>query len=47
MTENTAQEAQQSIIEEFAFFDDWLERYQYLIEVGKKLPPLPEEGAEY
>ena len=43
MTENTAQEAQQAIIEEFSFFDDWLERYQYLIDLGKKLPPLPEE----
>ena len=43
MTENTAHEAQQAIIEEFSFFDDWLERYQYLIDLGKKLPPLPEK----
>ncbi|TVS12490.1 MAG: SufE family protein [Wenzhouxiangella sp.] len=44
MTERSPQQAQQAIIEEFAFFDDWLERYQYLIDLGKKLPPLaPEE----
>ena len=43
MTDNTAQQAQEEIIEEFSFFDDWLERYQYLIDLGKKLPALPEE----
>ncbi len=32
---------QQEIIDEFSFFDDWMERYQYLIDLGKKLPPLP------
>lgn len=34
--------AQREIIEEFSFFDDWLDRYQYLIELGRKLPPLEE-----
>ena len=34
------QNAQQEIIEEFAFFDDWTGRYQYLIDLGRKLPPL-------
>jgi cysteine desulfuration protein SufE len=43
MTESTAKQAQQEIIDEFSFFDDWLERYQYLIDLGKKLPALPEE----
>lgn len=43
MTETSPQQAQQAIIEEFAFFDDWLERYQYLIDLGKKLPPLAQE----
>ena len=38
----TAREAQQQIAEEFAFFGDWTERYQYLIDLGKQLPPLPE-----
>lgn len=32
--------AQQEIIEEFGFFDDWTGRYQYLIDLGRKLPPL-------
>jgi len=41
--EPTAAEAQQTIAEEFAFFRDWSERYQYLIDLGKKLPPLPEQ----
>lgn len=40
----TAQDAQQQIAEEFAFFGDWTERYQYLIDLGKQLPPFPEEA---
>ena len=39
----TAQQAQDAIVEEFSFFGDWTERYQYLIDLGRKLPPLPEE----
>jgi cysteine desulfuration protein SufE len=39
--EPTAAEAQQAIADEFAFFGDWSERYQYLIDLGRKLPPLP------
>ena len=30
------------ITEEFQLFDDWEDKYAYLIELGKKLPPLPE-----
>ncbi|KRA20286.1 SufE family protein [Lysobacter sp. Root604] len=41
--EPTATEAQAAIREEFAFFGDWSERYQYLIDLGRKLPALPEE----
>lgn len=41
--ETTAAEAQKAIIEEFAFFSDWSERYQYLIDLGKKLPDLKTE----
>lgn len=40
---NTAIDAQQEIIEEFGFFDDWTARYQYLIDLGRKLPPLAPE----
>jgi len=38
----SAAQAQQDIAEEFAFFGDWTERYQYLIDLGKQLPPFPE-----
>ncbi|WP_315388835.1 SufE family protein [uncultured Stenotrophomonas sp.] len=41
--EATAAEAQAAIAEEFAFFGDWSERYQYLIDLGRKLPAFPEE----
>lgn len=41
--EPSAAEAQQAIADEFGFFGDWSERYQYLIDLGRKLPPLPEE----
>jgi cysteine desulfuration protein SufE len=32
---------QDSLIEEFALFDNWLDRYQYLIDLGRKLPEFP------
>src|SRR6476469_4048991 len=38
--EPTAAEAQQAIRDEFAFFSDWSERYQYLIDLGRKLPAM-------
>ena len=38
----TAEAAEAQIAEEFAFFGDWTERYQYLIDLGRKLPPFPE-----
>ncbi len=34
--------AKQDIIEEFGFFDSWTERYEYIVELGRKLPDLPE-----
>ncbi len=40
MSTDSAQAAQRQIIDEFSFFDDWLARYQYLIDLGRKLPPL-------
>jgi cysteine desulfuration protein SufE len=39
----SAVQAQQDIAEEFAFFSDWTERYQYLIDLGKQLPSFPDE----
>ncbi len=41
-TSPSAEQAQQDIAEEFALFSDWSERYQYLIDLGKRLPPFPE-----
>jgi cysteine desulfuration protein SufE len=38
----SAADAQREIVEEFAFFGDWTERYQYLIDLGRKLPEFPE-----
>jgi cysteine desulfuration protein SufE len=38
----SAAQAQQDIAEEFAFFGDWTERYQYLIDLGRQLPPFPD-----
>ncbi|KGM55357.1 Fe-S cluster assembly protein SufE [Lysobacter arseniciresistens ZS79] len=40
--EATAAEAQTAIRDEFAFFGDWSERYQYLIDLGRKLPDFPD-----
>ena len=40
--EASAELAQAAIAEEFAFFGDWTERYQYLIDLGRKLPPYPD-----
>lgn len=34
------QKAQQEIISDFSLFDNWLDRYQYLIDLGKTLEPL-------
>lgn len=35
--------AQQEIIEEFDLFDNWMDRYQYIIDLGRRLPEFPEE----
>ena len=34
---------QNSLVEEFSFFSDWTERYEYLIDLGRKLSEFPEE----
>ena len=41
--EPTPADAQFAIKDEFAFFSDWSERYQYLIDLGRKLPAFPDE----
>lgn len=35
---STIQEAENQIIEEFELFDDWMDKYNYIIELGKSLP---------
>lgn len=39
---NEVQNAQSELIEEFKFFDDWMDRYQYIIDLGRRLPEFPE-----
>lgn len=34
----TIEQKQQEIIDEFAIYDDWMEKYEYIIELGKDLP---------
>jgi cysteine desulfuration protein SufE len=38
----TLKEIQEEIIEEFSMFDDWMQRYEYLIDIGKSLPIIDE-----
>ena len=37
------EEIEKQIVEEFELFDDWSDKYQYIIEIGQKLPPLDEK----
>lgn len=39
----TIKEIQEEIIDEFSFFEDWMERYEYMIELGKSLPMIEDE----
>jgi cysteine desulfuration protein SufE len=39
----TIKEVQQEIIDEFSMFDDWMQRYEYIIELGKNLPLIDEK----
>ena len=39
----TIQEIEQQIIDEFANFDEWLDRYAYLIDLGKECPTIDEK----
>ena len=39
----TPADAQRSIVDSFSYLEDWTERYQYLIELGRGLPPFPEK----
>lgn len=39
----TVQEKEKEIIEDFEMFDEWSDKYQYIIELGQKLPPLEDK----
>ena len=39
----TTQQIQQEIIDEFSAFDDWMDKYQMIIDLGNELPPLNPE----
>jgi cysteine desulfuration protein SufE len=44
MANKTIDQIQEEIIEEFTFFeDDWMEKYEYIIDLGKKLPLIKSE----
>lgn len=36
-------EIQEEIIDEFSFFGDWMEKYEYIIDLGKSLPQIDEQ----
>ena len=40
----TLEEAKQAVIEDFSMYDEWLDKYEYLIELGKELQAYPEEA---
>ncbi|RUR27236.1 SufE family protein [Vreelandella andesensis] len=43
MATSGAELAQQELVEEFEIFDNWMDRYQYIIDMGKQLPDFPEK----
>lgn len=43
MAIQTIQEKQEEIVSEFEMFDDWMAKYEYLIDLGKDLPLIQEE----
>ena len=40
---NTIEETEREIVEEFSFLESWEDKYQYIIDLGKKVQPLEEE----
>jgi len=41
--QKSIEEIEQEIIEEFSLFDSWDDKYEYIIDLGKKLPPLDDQ----
>ncbi|MEO6962210.1 MAG: SufE family protein [Puia sp.] len=42
-SEKTIAEKGKEVVEEFSLFDSWDDKYEYIIDLGKKLPPLEEQ----
>ena len=40
---STIERIEEEIVDEFSLFDSWDDRYEYIIDLGKKLPPLDEK----
>jgi len=43
MSSKPVEEIENEIVNEFSFFDDWMDKYEYLIELGKKIDVIPAE----
>ena len=43
MMEKTLKDVQEEIVDDFSMYDEWLDKYEYLIELGKNLDAYPEE----
>lgn len=41
--QKSIEEIEQEIVEEFSLFDSWDDKYEYIIDLGKRLPPLEEQ----
>ncbi len=41
--QTSIEEVQNELVEDFQFLDDWMDRYRHIIDLGKQLPPFPEE----
>jgi len=44
MENMTLKQAEDSVVEEFSMYDEWMDKYEYLIDLGKNLKPLPESS---
>ncbi|MEO6695209.1 MAG: SufE family protein, partial [Ignavibacteria bacterium] len=40
---NTIEKIEEKIVEDFSLFDDWMGKYEYIIELGKNLPLIDEK----
>ena len=43
MSSLSIRDAHEEIVDEFEFLDDWMDRYQHIVDLGRKLPPYPGE----